>query len=88
MQREKTDPKLSDLLGLWHGDHLSMGWASPTLALEIARTAKPKDAQALGNAIYPPREGESSIPHDRQIIKCIKEGYRLWKEIGGEADSD
>jgi hypothetical protein len=81
--RAATPPKaspLSTLLGLWRGDSYTTGWASPTLALEIARQVEPKDVQVLANVIYPPRDGQSQVPNDPEIIKFIKEGYKLWKQ--------
>jgi hypothetical protein len=80
--RKASDkPALIDLLDLWHGDRDSNGWASPTLALNIALMVKPVSVQELAEKIYLRFSDGNTIPipqYDKELMLIIRQGFNLY----------
>ena len=83
----KTETTLNELLNLWHGDSLSMGWASPTLALNIARLVKSSSSLALAQEIYGKTRADeifapNANPEDHAVRVIIRKGFVLYRDLG------
>jgi hypothetical protein len=79
--KPKKETALSTLLDLWHGDHDTAGWQSPTLALNIALLTRPSSALNLAEQIYARyvENGAIQIPrYDQSLNRIIKAGYALY----------
>lgn len=86
LNRDKTQVQLSVLLNLWHGDRDSMGWASPTLALGIARLSHPTGSFQLLKNIYGEERAKELVGaktsnpsgDTREILKYVEEGFKRY----------
>jgi hypothetical protein len=66
-----------ELLSLWHGDALSDGYQSASLAAGFCEIVRPADEAALIARFYP------QVPVtdiDEVAVQYLREGYHLWKE--------
>lgn len=72
-------PTLSELLGLWHGDKETTGYAHPRIAYEVCRIRRPPSQLAARHIFYT----AGQLPEvDVELLRMIDRGYELWKEAG------